>query len=108
MRVLFDNGVPRGVASVLEGHTVEEARDRGWDRLKNGDLLDAAEAEGFDVFVTTDRNIRYQQNLSNRTIAIVSLSKGSWPLIKRQLSDIASAVAAAAPGSVTEVEIAIE
>jgi hypothetical protein len=105
MRVLFDNGVPRGVASVLIGHTVEEARDRGWDRLKNGDLIDAAEAEGFDVFVTTDRNIRYQQNLSKRTIAIVGLSKGSWPLIKRQLSDVANTVAAAAPGSVTEVEI---
>jgi len=106
MRVLFDNGVPRGVASILDGHLVEEARDRGWDRLKNGDLLDAAEAEGFNVFVTTDRNIRYQQNLSGRTIAIVGLSKGSWPLIKRQLVDIASAVAGAAPGTVTEVEIA--
>ena len=108
MRILFDNGVPRGVASVLQGHTVEEARDQGWDRLKNGDLLDAAEAEGFDIFVTTDRNIRYQQNLSERTIAIVGLSKGSWPLIKRQLSDIVVAVAAAAPGRVTEVEIAIQ
>ena len=108
MRVLLDNGVPRGIASVLEGHTVEEARDHGWDRLKNGHLLDAAEAERLDVFVTTDRNIRYQQNLSKRTIAIVGLSKGSWPLIKRQLSDIASAVAAASPGSVTEVEIVIE
>jgi len=70
MRVLLDNGVPRGVASVLEGHTVEEARDRGWDRLKNGDLLDAAEAEGFDVFVTTDRNIRYQQNLFQRQLPL--------------------------------------
>jgi hypothetical protein len=108
MRVLLDNGVPRGIASVLEGHTVEEARDHGWDRLKNGHLLDAAEAERLDVFVTTDRNIRYQQNFSKRTIAIVGLSKGSWPLIKRQLSDIASAVAAASPGSVTEVEIVIE
>lgn len=58
--------------------------------------------------MTTDRNIRYQQNLSKRTIAIVGLSKASWPLIKRQLSDIAVAVAAAAPSSVTEVEIAIE
>jgi hypothetical protein len=105
MRVLLDNGVPRGIASVLEGHTVEEVRDRGWDRLKNGDLLAAAEAAGFDVFVTTDRNIQYQQNLSKRTLAIVGLSKGSWPLIKRQLFDIASAVAAASPGSVTEVEI---
>lgn len=54
MHVLFDNGVPRGVASGLSGHVVEEARDRGWDRLKNGDLLDAAETAGFDVLVTTD------------------------------------------------------
>lgn len=59
------------------------------------------------MFVTTDRNIRYQQNFSRRTIAIVGLSKGSWPLIKLQLSEIASAVDAATPGSVTEVEIAI-
>jgi len=64
MRVLFDNGTPRGVAAVLRGHTVEEARARGWDTLRNGELLDAAEAAGFDVFVTTDRNIPYQQNLS--------------------------------------------
>jgi hypothetical protein len=49
MHVLFDNGVPRGAASVLKGHVVEEARDRGWDRLTNGDLLRAAEAAGFDV-----------------------------------------------------------
>lgn len=69
MRVLFDNGVPRGLASALSEHSVEEARSFGWDRLKNGDLLDAAEADGFDVFVTTDRNLRYQQNLTDRRIA---------------------------------------
>ena len=108
MRLLFDNGVPRGVAPALEGHVVEEARNRGWDRLKNGDLLDAAEAAGFNVFVTTDRNIRYQQNLAARSIALVVLSKGSWPLIKGQLAEIARTVAAAAPGSVAEVEIPIE
>src|SRR5438445_82970 len=49
MRVLFDNGTPRGVASALSGHTVEEARSRGWDALGNGELLDAAEAAGFEV-----------------------------------------------------------
>ena len=105
MHVLFDNGVPRGVASGLEGHVVEEARDRGWDRLTNGDLLDAAEAVGFDVLVTTDRNIRHQQNLTRRTIAIIVLDKASWPLIKSQLSKIADAVAASTPGSLAEVEI---
>ena len=55
MRVLFDNGVPRGVASVLKEHVVEEARDRGWDRLTNGDLLKAAEVDGFEVLLTTER-----------------------------------------------------
>ena len=56
MRVLLDNGVPRGVASGLLGHQVEEARDHGWDTLSNGDLLTAAESVGFTVLVTTDRN----------------------------------------------------
>jgi hypothetical protein len=105
MRVLFDNGVPRGVASALQGHVVEEARDRGWDRLTNGDLLRSAEGNGFDVLLTTDRNIRHQQNLSKRTIAIVALSKASWPLIKLRLREIAAAVETAAPGSFAEVEI---
>jgi hypothetical protein len=105
MRVLFDNGVPRGVASVLKEHVVEEARDREWDRLTNGDLLRAAEVAGFEVLLTTDRSIRYQQNLSSRVIAIVTLSKGSWPLIKGKLPEIAAAVAAATPGSYTDVEI---
>lgn len=81
MRVLFDNGTPRGVAAALPDHTVEEARSRTWDTLKNGELLDAGEAAGFHVFVTTDRNIRYQQNLASRKIAIVVLGKGRWRLI---------------------------
>jgi hypothetical protein len=106
MRVLFDNGTPRGVASALLGHVVEEARSHGWDTLRNGELLDAAEAAGFEVFVTTDRNIRYQQNLTNRKIAIVVLGKARWRLIRANLPEIAAAVDAAMPGSFTEVEIA--
>src|SRR5260370_150081 len=95
MRILFDNGTPRGVASALTGHTVEEARWHGWDTLRNGELLDAAEAAGFDVFLTTDRNIRYQQNLTGRKIAIVVLGKGRWRLIKNKLPAIAEAVGSA-------------
>lgn len=105
MRVLFDNGTPRGVAAGLSDHVVEEARSRGWDTLTNGQLLDAAEAAGFEVFVTTDRNIRYQQNLLDRKIAIVVLSKARWKLIRSRLREIAKAVAEAVPGSVVEVEI---
>jgi hypothetical protein len=108
MRVLFDNGAPRGVASALLDHSVDEARLHGWDTLRNGELLDAAEAAGFDVFVTTDRNIRHQQNLANRKIAIVVLGKGRWRLIKNRLAEIAAAVAAAKPGSFVEVEIPVD
>lgn len=108
MRVLFDDGTPRGVAIALSGHIVEEARTHGWDTLRNGELLDAAEAAGFDVFVTTDCNIRYQQNLTGRRIAVVVLGKGRWRLIRSKLREIASAIATAAPGSFTEVEIPVE
>ena len=105
MRILFDNGTPRGVADALTDHIVEEARSRGWDTLGNGELLDAAEAAGFDVFVTTDRNIRYQQNLTGRKSAIVVLDKARWKLIRHRLPEIAAAVAAAEPGSLVQVEI---
>lgn len=105
MRILFDDGTPRGVAAALSDHTVEEARARGWDTLKNGELLDAAEAAEFDVFVTTDRNIRHQQNLTDRKIAVVVLGKARWKLIKERLADVAAAVAAAKPGRVSEVDI---
>lgn len=103
MNVLFDNGVPRGVRAALSGHAVEEARARGWDTLRNGELLAAAEAAGFDVFVTTDRNIPRQQNLAGRNLAIVILSKARWRLIKAKLPEIAQAVGAATSGSVIEV-----
>ena len=105
MRVLFDNGTPRGVAAALSNHVVEECRSRGWDSLSNGQLLDAADAAGFDVLLTTDRNMRHQQTLSGRKIAIVILSKARWKLIKGRLALIATAIAAAKPGRFTEVEI---
>jgi len=105
MRVLFDNRTPRGVASALAGHVVEEARLHGWDTLRNGELLDAAEAAGFEVFVTTDRNIQYQQNLTDRKIAIVVLGKARWRLIRARLPEIAAAVDAATLGGFTEVDI---
>ncbi|PYR73785.1 MAG: hypothetical protein DMF87_24735 [Acidobacteria bacterium] len=105
MRVLLDNGMPRGVATALSGHVVEEVRGRGWDTLRNGELLDAAETAGFEVFVTTDQNIRYQQNLTGRKLAVVVLTSARWKLISRRLSEIAAAVTAARRGALNEVEI---
>jgi hypothetical protein len=105
MLVLFDNGTPRGIARALERHTVRETRQQGWDTFRNGELLDAAEAAGFDVLLTTDKNIRYQQNLTGRKIAIVVLGNGRWRLIRSALDPIAAAVEAATPGSYTEVDV---
>src|SRR5207249_10953985 len=108
MRILFDNGTPRDVASALREHTVEEARAHGWDTLGNGELLDAAEAAGFDVLITTDRNIRYQQSLKGRRIAVVALSRGRWTLIRNSLPVIVAAVDATSPGAFVEVDIPVD
>jgi len=105
MRVLFDNSTPRGIATALIGHTVTEARELGWDRLRNGELLAEADKAGFDVLLTPDQNLYYQQNHENRMIAIVVLGKGRWTLVKHCLGRIAEAVNAAKPGSYRHVEI---
>ena len=105
MRVLFDHGTPAPLSAFLAGHTVTKARDRGWDTLSNGDLLAAAEDAGFDILLTTDKNIRYQQNLEGRRIPLVVLSAPQWPVVKRQVDKIVAAVNEAAPGSYFEVEI---
>jgi len=105
MLILFDHGTPRGIARFLTGHTVTRARQRGWETLSNGDLLAEAERAGFDVFVTADKNIQYQQNLSGRKIAVVVLSTPQWPLVRLHADKIAAAVSAATPGSYVEVQI---
>ena len=105
MRVLFDQATPVPIRRHLKGHRVRTAAQEGWDRLRNGDLLSAAETGGFDVLLTTDKNMRYQQNLSGRQIAIVVLGKGLWPLIKPYVEQVASAVDGAVPGSFVEVTI---
>jgi hypothetical protein len=103
MRVLLDNCTPRGVISCLREHSVEECRTRGWDRLKNGALLDAAEAAGFEVLITADQGIPHHQNLTRRKIAIVLLGTGIWEFIRPQLDQVRAAVKNAQPGSLTLV-----
>lgn len=104
MLILLDHGAPSPLGSLLAGHTVKRVKDLGWDILSNGDLLEAAERAGFEILLTTDKNIRYQQNLERRAIAIVVLSHPRWPVVRLYVDKIA-AVAAAEPGSYTEVEI---
>ena len=105
MRILFDQGVPRGLTGSLQAHTVTEARTLGWGRLSNGALLKSAEDAGFDLLLTTDKNLRYQQNLSGRKISIVVLGRSPWWLVRQHLVEIMAAVDSATPGSYSEVEI---
>ena len=105
MRILFDQGTPVPLRQSLTQHEVVTVYERDWSRLKNGELLDAAEKQGFEVLVTTDSNLKYQQNLKSRRIAIVVLSTPSWPRIQRAVAEVVGAVGAASEGSYTEVEI---
>jgi hypothetical protein len=105
MLVLFDQGTPVPIRPFLKEHTVQTASERGWDTLQNGELLKAAEAAGFNVLVTPDKNIRYQQNLAARTIALVVLGNPQWPILRLHLDRVVAAVNAARPGSYTEVKI---
>ena len=105
MRVLFDQGTPVPLRQSLPHHEITTAYERGWSQLKNGDLLDAAEENGIEVFVTTDLNLKHQQNLRLLRVAIVALSTPSWPRIQRAIDSITRAVDAAKPGSYAEVAI---
>jgi len=105
MLILFDQGVPRGLAESLRGHEVTEARKLKWERISNGELLNLAESAGFDLLLTTDKNVRHQQNLSDRKISIVVLGTSPWWLVRQHLGAIAAAVNAATPGSYAEAEI---
>jgi len=105
MRILFDQGTPVQIGRSLSAHSVRTARVQGWSTLANGELLRVAEEAGFDLFLTTDKNLRYQQNLSKRKIAIVVLGNGLWPLVRPMLAQVAAAIEAAQPGSYTEVQV---
>ena len=106
MLVLFDHGTPKGLARALPGHTIITAQARGWDNLDNGALLNAAEEAAVDLLLTTDRRIRYQQNLARRKIAFVVLTGTTkWSHVRLHLERVAAVVNAATPGSYTEIDI---
>ena len=105
MRFLFDQGTPVPLRQSLAHHEVSTAYEHGWSKLKNGDLLDAAERAEIQVLVTTDLNLKHQQNLKQRRIACVALSTTSWPRIQRALDTVVRTVDGAFPGSYAEVDI---
>src|SRR5262245_32678803 len=102
MRILFDQGTPVPLKQHLSSHQVETAYELGWSRLTNGELLAAAEGR-FDVVVTTDRNLKYQQSLSGRQLAVLVLPTTSWPVLEQKVESIVSALARVKPGEYLEI-----
>jgi hypothetical protein len=105
MRILFDHGTPEPLIPFLVGHAVTTAKVAGWDKLSNGLLLTAAEQAGFELLITTDKRMQYQQNFTDRMIALVVLGNSSWPVARQHVDKIVMAVNACTPGSYVEVEI---
>ena len=105
MRVLFDQGTPVPWRQFLQGHSVSTAYEQGWSSLKNGELLQSAKDNGFEILVTTDTNLKYQQNLSTRKIAVVVLSTTSWPRIHTASEKVVAAIGDLTHSSYIEVHI---
>jgi hypothetical protein len=102
MRILFDHGTPAPLRRALTGHTVSTAYEMGWTELDNGALLKAAETD-FEALITTDQNLRYQQNLTGQRLAILVPSTTSWPKIRAHEAEVVAAVNALSPGDVVEL-----
>jgi hypothetical protein len=105
VKILFDQGTPAPLRRHLAGHSVDTCFECGWSTLENGDLLDAAERAGYELLITTDRNLKYQQNLGGRALAILVLLSTSWPRIQQRITDVQATVNGVRPGDYLEVQI---
>ena len=105
MKILFDQGTPAPLRRHLTGHSVDTAYERGWSTLNNGDLLDAAERDGYDLLITTDQNLKYQQDIAGRRLAILVLLSASWPRIQLHVDEILVSVEDISPGSYVEIPV---
>jgi len=105
MRILFDQGTPAPLRYELPGHHVTTAHEMGWAQLNNGELLLQAESR-FDLLITTDQDLRHQQNLSGRRLAILVLPTTAWPLISQRANEVAVAVHSMKPGAFRQLQFA--
>jgi hypothetical protein len=103
MQILFDQGTPAPLRRSPGGHSVVTAFEKGWSDLENGDLLRAAEADGFDALVTTDQNLKHRQNLRGRKLAVLVLLTTSWPRIQHRADEVVATVNARKPGEYREL-----
>ena len=105
MRILFDHGTPRPLRNYLTQHVVDTAAQQGWSDLSNGELLDQAEREAYHLLITTDQNMRHQQNIRGRSLAVVVLLSNRWPRIRLRTEEIQNALEEIQPGEWIEVPI---
>jgi hypothetical protein len=104
IQAVLEFAARRAASAPPPGASGHNGRRMGWARLQNGELLSEAEKASFELFLTADKNLRYQQNLTNRRIAIVVLRHSPWPLARLHIPEIVSAVDASTPGSYLEVD----
>jgi hypothetical protein len=103
MRIIFDQGVSRPLRDLLPGHEIKTSGQMGWSELKNGDLLRAAEDAHFEALVTTDKQMRYQQNLRGRKIRILVLPTTEWSDIREHVESVRTAIDTTAVGEYREI-----
>ena len=104
MKVLFDECMPQPLRRLLADFEISTAQEIGWGRVKNGELLNRAEGV-FDAFVTSDQQLKCQQNLKGRRLAILVLSTNRWPVVKAKTAEIISAIQALKPGDYVELAL---
>ncbi len=104
MKILFDECMPQPLRRRLAEFEISTAQEMGWGRVKNGDLLKLAE-DKFDAFLTSDQQLKYQQNLKGRKLAILVLSTNRWPQVKARTQEIIAAVLALKPGDYVELTL---
>ena len=105
MKLLFDQGTPAPLRRHLPGHSVDTLAERDWSEKGNGELLDLAEREGYEILVTTDQSLPHQQNLSRWRVGVVVLLSTDWARIRLCTEQVAQAINAARPGEYVEVPI---
>ena len=105
MRILLGNCTPSPLRRFLTEHQVDTARERGWAQLRNGALLQMAEEAGYEVLITTDQSMPYQQNMMGRRIAVVAVGENKWPILQHYVELITAALDDIGPGDVREVPI---
>lgn len=103
MKVIFDENVPAPLRELLPRHAITTVQEQGWAGLANGELLQRVDGI-FDVMLLADKNLRYQQNLAPRRIALVELPTNRWPVLERMADRIDQAIGQAAIGSYTVIE----